>query len=118
MGLTFYWYPNCSTCRNAKKWLESNNIDFKQVHIVEETPTKEEIKAIIETSELEPRRFFNTSGKVYREENLKEVIPTATLDEMAELLAGNGMLIKRPILTDSKKVTVGFKEAEYEGVWL
>lgn len=117
MPLTFYSYPSCSTCRNAKKWLETQEIDFKLVHIVDETPTKEEIKNLIEISDLEPRKFFNTSGKVYREENLKEVIPTATIDEMADLLAGNGMLIKRPILTDGKRVTVGFKEAEYEKIW-
>ncbi len=112
-----YLYPNCSTCRNAKKWLEAANIDFTTIDIVKETPTKDEIKKWFELSDLEPKKFFNTSGKVYREENLKEVIPTASLDEMAELLAGNGMLIKRPILTDGKKVTVGFKEAEYEEVW-
>lgn len=117
MALTFYWYPNCSTCRNAKKWLEAEGIEFTPVHLVEETPTKEDIKTLMEISELEPRKFFNTSGKVYRENNLKEVIPTATLDEMATLLAGNGMLIKRPILTDGEKVTVGFKEVEYEQVW-
>lgn len=117
MSLTFYWYPNCSTCKNAKKWLESEGIDFNAVHLVEETPTKEEIKNLIEISDIEPRKFFNTSGKVYREENLKEIIPTATVDEMATLLAGNGMLIKRPILTDGKNVTVGFKEAEYEAIW-
>lgn len=116
MSLTFYWYPNCSTCRNAKKWLETEGIDFNPIHIVEETPTKEEIKELIEISNIEPRKFFNTSGKVYREENLKEVIPTATLDEMATLLAGNGMLIKRPILTDVKSVAVGFKEADYERI--
>lgn len=117
MPLTFYWYPKCSTCRNAKKWLEAEEIDFNPVDIVKETPTKEEIKNLIEVSDIEPRKFFNTSGKVYREENLKEVIPTATVDEMATLLAGNGMLIKRPILTDGKNVTVGFKEADYEKTW-
>ena len=117
MSLTFYWYPNCSTCKNAKKWLENEEINFKAVHLVEETPTKKEIKNLIEISDIEPRKFFNTSGKVYREENLKEVIPTASVEEMATLLAGNGMLIKRPILTDGKKVTVGFKETEYESIW-
>ncbi len=117
MSLTFYWYPNCSTCRNAKKWLEAEGIDFKPVHIVENPPTKKEIQSMFKISDLEPRKFFNTSGKVYREEKLKEVIPTATEDEMAKLLSENGMLIKRPILTDGKQVTVGFKEADYEKVW-
>src|SRR5699024_12116290 len=116
MSLTFYWYPNCSTCRQANKWLDAERIEFAPIHLVDETHTKEEIKTLMEISELEPRNFFNTSSKVYRENNLKEVIPTATLDEMATLLAGNGMLIKRPILTDGEKVSVGFKEVEYEQV--
>lgn len=114
MSNTFYWYPNCSTCRKAKKWLEENEVKFTAVHLVDETPSKEEILKWMEIADFEPRKFFNTSGKVYRENNLKEVIPTATKEEMAELLAGNGMLIKRPVLTDGKSITLGFKETEYE----
>src|SRR5699024_11938511 len=117
MALTFYWYPNCSTCRNAKKWLEAEGIEFTPVHLVDETPTKEEIKTLMEISELEPRKFFNTSGKVYRKDNLKEVIPTDTLDEMATLIAGNWMVIKLSILTDGEKVSIVLIISEYELVW-
>src|SRR5699024_12616668 len=97
MALTFYWYPNCSTCRNAKKWLEAESIEFTPVHLVDETPTKEEIKTLMEIRELEARKFVNTSSKVNRENNLKEDIQRATIDEMDTLLDGNGILIKLPI---------------------
>src|SRR5699024_2514108 len=118
MSLTLYWYPNCSTCRKAKKWLEDHDLTYKLVHLVEETPTEAEIKQLIETSELPPRRFFNTSGKVYREQNMKDKIKDASLDEMVAYLASNGMLIRRPIVTDGKKVTVGYKEETFENTWL
>ncbi|MCF3943229.1 arsenate reductase family protein [Oceanobacillus alkalisoli] len=117
MSITIYWYPKCGTCRNAKKWLEANNIDFEAVHIVEDTPSKEEILKLIEKSGLEPKKFFNTSGKKYRELNMKEKLKDATVEEMAEYLASDGMLIKRPIATNGDKVTVGFKEDEYEATW-
>ena len=117
MSMTFYWYPKCGTCRNAKKWLEANNIDFEAVHIVEDPPSKEEILQLIEKSGLEPKKFFNTSGKKYRELNMKEKLKDATVEEMAEYLASDGMLIKRPIATKGDKVTVGFKEDEYEATW-
>ncbi len=118
MALTFYWYPNCGTCKKAKKWLEENDVTFNAVHIVEETPSKEELLTLIEKSGLPPRRFFNTSGKKYRELNMKEKIKNMTTEEMAEALASDGMLIKRPIATDGNKVTVGFKEEQYEETWL
>lgn len=117
MSLTLYWYPSCSTCRKAKKWLEDHDLTYKLVHLVEETPTEVEIKQLIETSELPARRFFNTSGKVYREQNMKDKIKDASLDEMVVYLASNGMLIKRPIVTDGEKVTVGFKEEMFENTW-
>ena len=117
MSMTFYWYPKCGTCRNAKKWLEANNIDFEAVHIVRDTPSKEELLQLIEKSGLEPKKFFNTSGKKYRELNMKEKIKDASVEEMAEYLASDGMLIKRPIAVMGDQVTVGFKEDEYEAVW-
>src|SRR5699024_2137928 len=117
MALTFYWYPNCSTCKNAKKWLEDEGIEFTPVHLIDETPTKEEIKTLIEISKKEPHKKFNTRIKVYQKNNLKKVNTTDTLDEKTTLLAGNGMLIKRPILTDREKETVGYKEVEYGQVW-
>lgn len=117
MALTLYWYPNCSTCRKAKKWLDEHGHTYTLVHLVDETPTEEELLTLIEHSELPPRRFFNTSGKVYREQKMKDKIKDATIEEMVKYLAGNGMLIKRPIVTDGKKVTVGFKEETYENTW-
>lgn len=118
MSLKLYWYPNCSTSKKAKKWLDEHQITYELIHLVEETPTKSEIKELIELSELPPRKFFNTSGKVYREQNMKEKLKTATLDEMVDFLAANGMLIKRPIVTDGKKVTVGYNEETFTNTWL
>lgn len=117
MTLTVYWYPNCGTCKKAKKWLDDHQISYELVHLVEHTPSKEVIKNLIEKSNLEPKKFFNTSGKVYREENMKEKIKDASLDDMVTYLASNGMLIKRPIVTDGKKVTVGFNEEMFEQNW-
>ncbi len=118
MTLTMYWYPNCGTCKKAKKWFENHDIAVDLIHIVEDTPSETTIKTLIEHSGLEPKKFFNTSGKVYREQNMKEKLPDATIDEMVAYLASNGMLIKRPIVTDGNKVTVGFKEEEFEKTWL
>ncbi len=113
----FYWYPKCGSCRNAKKWLESNEVDFREVHIVENTPTKAEIAAMYKNSGLELKKFFNVSGQKYRELGLKDTLKTASEEEMLELLASDGMLLKRPLATDGEKVTVGFKEAQYEEMW-
>ncbi|QOQ54395.1 arsenate reductase family protein [Bacillus amyloliquefaciens] len=118
MSLNFYWYPKCGTCRNAKKWLEDRDKEINEIHIVEETPTKEEIKDLYEKSGLELRKFFNTSGMKYRELNLKEKLYHMSEDEQLELLASDGMLLKRPITTDGEKVTVGFKEDQFEKYWM
>lgn len=118
MSKTFYWYPKCGTCRNAKKWLDAHHLDYNEVHIVEQPPTKEELKTIYQVSGLELKKFFNTSGQKYRELGVKDRVATATEDELLELLASDGMLIKRPLLTDGHKVTLGFKEADYEATWL
>jgi arsenate reductase len=118
MALTFYWYPKCGTCRNAKKWLDSHNIEYQEVHIVEQPPSKAELEAYYKASGLELKKFFNTSGQKYRELGVKDKIATSSEDELLELLASDGMLIKRPLLTDGEKVTLGFKEADYEKVWL
>lgn len=117
MALTMYWYPNCGTCKKAKKWFDDRDISYTLVHIVVETPNEAEIKELIEKSELPARKFFNTSGKVYREQNMKDKIKDASLDEMVTYLASNGMLIKRPIVTDGETVTVGFKEETFENIW-
>lgn len=118
MSLTFYWYPKCGTCRNAKKWLDAHQLSYQEVHIVENPPTHKELQDFYQKSGLELKKFFNTSGLKYRELGIKDKMKTATEEELLELLASDGMLIKRPILTDGERVTVGFKEEEYEKMWL
>lgn len=117
MALTFYWYPKCSTCRNAKKWLDVNDIQYNEVHIVEHPPSRTEIEQLYKNSGLELKKFFNTSGQKYRELGLKDKMKTASESDLLDLLASDGMLIKRPLLTDGENVTVGFKEDQYEQVW-
>ncbi len=118
MKRTLYWYPKCGTCRNAKKWLESNDLAFEEVHIAEAPPSKEELRQIHQVSGLDLMKFFNTSGKVYRDLGLKDRIKDMDEDEMLELLASDGMLIKRPIVTDGQKATIGFKQEQFEETWL
>ena len=110
----FIGYPKCSTCQKAKKFLDENNIKYSERHIVTETPTYEELKAIIEASGLPISKFFNTSGMLYRSMNLKEELKNSSDEEKIRLLSSNGMLIKRPILVKNKKVYVGFKEDEWK----
>lgn len=112
--MKFYGYKKCSTVKKAKKWLIENNINFEEIDLVDTPPTKEEIKKIYEDSGQELKKFFNTSGVKYRELGLKEVLKTASEDEMLELLSSDGKLIKRPLLVDGKKVLIGFKEEEYK----
>ncbi|WNB92901.1 arsenate reductase family protein [Bacillus sp. NEB1478] len=117
MLLKVYEYPKCSTCQKAKKWLKQNEVAFEPVHIVDNPPSKEELKSLVETSGLEIKKFFNTSGLKYRELGMKDKMKTATDEELLEILASDGMLIKRPIATDGKMVTIGFKEEQYEEAW-
>jgi len=118
MALTFYWYPKCGTCRNAKKWLDHHQISYQEVHIVENPPSRAELKQLYVKSGLDIKKFFNTSGMKYRELGLKDKVKTASDEELLDILASDGMLIKRPLLTDGDKVTVGFKEEDYEKNWL
>lgn len=118
MQLTFYWYPQCGTCQKAKKWLTAHGFDVKPIHIVENPPTAQELKQLYELSGMELKKFFNTSGKKYRELNMKEKIKQESEAALLEILASNGMLIKRPIVTDGSKVTIGFKEEAFEQAWL
>ena len=108
-----YCYPRCTTCKKAVKWLEENGIEYEYKHIVEETPSKEDIKKYHKKSGLPLKRFFNTSGNVYKELNLKEKLKEMSEDEQFELLASNGMVLKRPLLVGKDFVLVGFKEAEW-----
>jgi arsenate reductase len=112
-----YAYPKCGTCRKAKKWLEENGIDFEEIHIVDHPPSKEELKHLHEKSGVALTKFFNTSGKKYRELGLKDKIKSASDEELLDWLASDGMLIKRPIVTDGNRVTVGFKEEEFVEIW-
>lgn len=114
MSYLFLEYPKCSTCRKAKKWLEENNIDFIDRIIVEENPTKEELKTWYEKSGVNLSKFFNTSGKLYREMNLKDKVKTSSEDELLEILSSNGMLVKRPLLIKDDLILIGFKEEEWD----
>lgn len=112
----FIQYPKCSTCQKAKKWLETNNIEFQDRNIITETPTIQELNKWITKSGKDIKKWFNTSGLKYKELNLKEKLNTMTDEEKIELLASNGMLIKRPILISDKGVFVGFKEEEWKAL--
>lgn len=112
--MLFIWYPKCSTCQKAKKWLDSHEIEYTERHIVEENPTYEELKEWHQKSGLSLKKFFNTSGMLYKEMKLKDKLPKMSEDEQLKLLATNGMLVKRPLLLDEDKVLVGFKEKEWE----
>ena len=110
----FIEYPKCTTCQKAKKWLEDKNIDFTDRHIKDQQPTLDELRQWHKISGLPLKRFFNTSGLLYKELKLKDRLPNMSDDEMYQLLATDGMLVKRPILITAKGITTGFKEAEWE----
>ena len=110
----FLQYPACSTCQKAKKWLTENNIEYTNRLIVEDNPTIEELKAWIPLSGLPVRKFFNTSGLVYKDLNLKDKLPTMSEEKQIALLATNGKLVKRPLVVTNNFVLVGFKPAEWE----
>ncbi len=114
MECLFVEYPKCTTCQKAKKWLEERQTVFPDRHIREQNPTSEELKEWHERSGLDIKRFFNTSGMVYKELKLKDRLPQMTLEEKYELLATDGMLVKRPILVTERGVTTGFKPEEWE----
>ena len=115
--LTVYQYPNCGTCRDAVKWLRTRGHDPELRHIVETPPSPEELKRLIPLSGLPIQKWFNVSGNAYKELGLKDKLPKLTEDEKIELLASNGMLIKRPVIFNDEKATVGFKEEELAKVW-
>jgi arsenate reductase len=117
MAVKAYLYEKCGTCRKAKQWLNNRNIAFEEIPIADAPPSKEELRRIWQASGLDLRKFFNTSGQFYRELGLKEKLPVMSEEEMLDLLASNGKLIKRPLITDGKTVTVGFKEDEMEAAW-
>lgn len=114
MSVLFINYPKCSTCINARKWLEKNNIEFISRHIVENNPTEEELKEYIKLSGLPVKKFFNTSGILYREMNLKEKVATESDEELIKILATNGMLVKRPLVVTENGVILGFKADKWK----
>ena len=113
MSVLFVEYPKCTTCRKAKKFLTENNIEFIDRHIADENPTKEELKDWIAKSGLPINKFFNTSGVLYREMQLKDKVKVLPEEELLDILASNGMLVKRPIVIKDNTVLVGFKEADW-----
>ena len=114
MSVLFLEYPKCSTCKRAKAWLTENGVAFDDRHIAEDNPTAEELKAWWAKSGLPLKKFFNTSGLVYKEQNLKERLPDMSEEEQLALLATNGMLVKRPLVIGGDFVLIGFKETEWE----
>lgn len=106
-------YPKCSTCKKALKWLEENEVPFTKRHIGEENPSEQELTEWYHKSGLPLKKFFNTSGLLYKSMGLKDKLPQMSEDEMLKLLATDGMLVKRPLLVSDEFVLVGFKETEW-----
>ena len=116
--MLFLYYPKCSTCIKAKKWLESHDFSAEIRDLTTDTPSVEELSRWYQASGLPLKKFFNTSGQVYKAMELKDKLPQLSEDEQLALLASNGMLIKRPILVTEHTVLVGFKEADWEAALL
>ena len=114
--ITFICYPKCTTCQKAKKWLDDNKIDYVQRDIKTDKPSLQELSAWHAKSGLPLKRFFNTSGLLYKSMELKAKLPDMIQEEMLELLATDGMLVKRPLLISEDTVLVGFKEKEWESL--
>lgn len=112
--MLFLQYPPCSTCQKAKKWLDSHGISYTDRHIKEQNPTYEELEAWYRRSGLPLKKFFNTSGLLYKSLNLKDRLPAMTEQEQLQLLASDSMLVKRPIIVTDETVLTGFREAQWE----
>lgn len=116
--MLFIEYPKCTTCKKAKKWLDDHGIEYTDRHIKEDNPTADEIKQWHGISGLPLKRFFNTSGMLYKEMHLKDRLPEMSEEEQYDLLASDGMLVKRPIVVTEDRVLTGFKEKDWEEVLL
>lgn len=114
MNILFLEYPKCSTCQKAKKWLDTHNLSYTGRHIKEQNPSVDELKLWHEKSGLDIKKFFNTSGMLYKEMALKDKLSSMPLEEQYDLLATDGMLVKRPLIITDTAVLVGFKETEWE----
>ena len=111
--MLFIYYPKCSTCQKAKKWLDEHSIEYTERHIVEDNPIYDELKQWYEKSGFPLKKFFNTSGLLYKEMQLKDKLGDMSEEEQLKLLATNGMLVKRPLIVTEDSVLVGFKEAQW-----
>ncbi len=111
--MLFIYYPKCSTSQKARKFLLAHHIEFEERHIVDNKLNRQELEHLYRKSGLPLKKFFNTSGKIYKENHLKDKLPIMSEEQQLELLASNGMLVKRPILETEDKVFVGFKESDY-----
>ena len=114
--MLFVCYPRCTTCQNAQKWLDENNIEYVQRDIKTDNPSYDELKEWTEKSGLPIKRFFNTSGLIYKSMGLKDKLAEMSDEEKLKLLATNGMLVKRPLLVGENFVLVGFKQPEWERI--
>ena len=112
--MIFIYYPKCTTCMKAKKWLDDHHIDYTERHIKENNPSAAELKTWHEQSGLPLKKFFNTSGLLYKSLQLKDKLSGMTDDEMYAVLASDGMLVKRPLIITQDKILIGFKEKEWE----
>lgn len=112
--ILFIEYPKCTTCQKAKKWLDENGIEYSDRHIKEDNPTYDELKKWHEISGLPLKKFFNTSGLLYKSMNLKDKIPEMSEDEQLKLLASDGMLVKRPLIVGDDYTLTGFKAEEWD----
>lgn len=114
--MLFIAYPKCSTCQKARKWLDEHNLEYIERQIAEENPSYDELKEWHRKSGLSLKKFFNTSGMLYKEMQLKDKLPLMSEEEQLKLLATNGMLVKRPVIVSEDKVFTGFKETEWENL--
>ena len=115
--MLFVEYPKCSTCKKAKQWLDDHGLAYEDRHIVEDNPTAEELKQWHAMSGMPLKKFFNTSGMLYKEMALKDKLPQMSTDEKLQLLSTDGMLVKRPIVVGEGFVLVGFKQKEWDAVF-
>lgn len=116
--MKFYCHPRCSTCKKAKVFLDEHAVQYEEINLLEDTPVKEVWVNILSETDRTMKSFFNTSGNVYRENNLKDKLPDMTIEEAAKWLSSNGMVVKRPFAISGNTYTSGFKQTEYEKVWL
>lgn len=112
--MLFICYPRCTTCQKAQKWLDANGITYELRNIKEENPSADELRSWHKASDLPLKKFFNTSGLLYKSMNLRERLPQMSEEEQLRLLASDGMLVKRPIIVTEETVLTGFREAEWE----